>query len=385
MGNERIRCFGVVEVGIAARSRIGLGGMQLDFLLLAQSVRTSKAVAATPPPTAALAGSRTCSLGDGEDRWHMPDSQGSWWSNVRYQRVIYLVAGLLIGVVAAWVAMSSIRKAPTALSPGGAASLAYTKSLILFVIPVVAMALWFLWPGHRVNRHWWPFWATVVGITILWTALDILLAHTFFTFPDTDAVSGIGIPGLGGKVPIEEVLFYVLGSFFLVLTYIWTSEVWFPDRDQADAEYDRRWPGMLKLDQGEALPPVSGGVGDVHGEQNDEQHLGKRVETSADVGTAVQIVQECAVDPCQPDQAEDHRELGSGPESDIVGHGAGGGGDHDDIDEVVEQFEEADRPILDDVAVSTRWLPEPASEVSQHRGRNIARSICEIPLDLKLA
>ena len=177
----------------------------------------------------------------------MPDSQGSWWSNVRYRRVVYLVAGLLIGVVAAWVAMSSIREAPTSLYPEGAASLGYTKSLILFVIPVVAMALWFLWPAHRVNRHWWPFWVTVVGITILWTALDILLAHTFFTFPDAEAVSGIGIPGLGGKVPIEEVLFYVLGSFYLVLAYIWTSEVWFPDRDQADSEYDERWPGMLKL------------------------------------------------------------------------------------------------------------------------------------------
>lgn len=166
---------------------------------------------------------------------------------MRARRYLSLVIGLIVGVVAAWVAMSSIQEAPLPLYPEGAAALGYTKSLILFVIPVTAMGLWFLFPAHHENRHWFPFLATVIGITIVWTVLDVLLAHTFFTFPDPDATTGIAIPGVGGEVPIEEVLFYVLGSLYLVLAYIWTSEVWFQDRDQPDADYAGRWNGWLRL------------------------------------------------------------------------------------------------------------------------------------------
>lgn len=177
----------------------------------------------------------------------MPDASEPWWHNVRHRRLAYLVGGLLIGVIAAWIAMSSIREAPPALHPGGAADLGYTKSLILFILPLVAMAIWFLWPGRRRTRHWRPFTYTIIFILLLWTALDVLLAHTFFVFPDSDAATGITIPGVGGGVPIEEVLFYILGSAFLVLAYIWTSEAWFPDKDLPDAEYNNKWLGYTKL------------------------------------------------------------------------------------------------------------------------------------------
>ena len=181
----------------------------------------------------------------------MADSQDTPVRNIRVIRAAYLVGGLLIGAAAAWIAMSSVQQAPPPLYPEGAASLGYTKSLILFVVPIAAMAAWFLWPGHHENRHWRPFGYTIGFITVLWTGLDILLAHTFFVFPDPDSATGIAIPGLdpatgwGWNVPIEEVLFYILGSAYLVLAYIWASEVWFPDRDQADSEYVGRWPGRL--------------------------------------------------------------------------------------------------------------------------------------------
>ena len=171
--------------------------------------------------------------------------------SVRYQRYLYLVAGIVLGVIAAWIAMSSIEQAPPALYPEGAAPLGYTKSLILFILPLAAMGLWFYRPERRRNRHWAPFWYTILFITVLWTILDILLAHTFFVFPDPDAGTGILIPGYdpntgwGLNVPIEEVLFYILGSAFLVLGYIWASEAWFPERDLADAEYDGHWPERL--------------------------------------------------------------------------------------------------------------------------------------------
>ena len=170
----------------------------------------------------------------------------------RRRRLAYLVWGLVIGVAAAWIAMSSVQQAPPSLYPGGAASLGYTKSLILFVLPIAAMAAWLLYPGHHENRHWWPFGYTIAFITVLWTGLDVLLAHTFFVFPDPASATGITIPGLdpetgwGWNVPIEEVLFYILGSAYLVLAYIWTSEVWFSDRDKADSDYVERWPKSLR-------------------------------------------------------------------------------------------------------------------------------------------
>ena len=121
--------------------------------------------------------------------------------------------------------------------------------------------------------------------------------------------------------------------------------------------------------QGEAASFVSGGIADVDGEEHDEQHLGKRIETGTDVLATVQIVEKSGVDPCEPDQTEDQHKLGDGPRSDVVGNGARGGGDHHHIDEVVKQFEKPDRTVLDDVPVSTWGLPKPASEVSQHRGQ----------------
>ena len=155
-----------------------------------------------------------------------------------------LWASLAIVVVSVGIAMSSTRAAPAPLYPGGAGDYGYTISLILFVLPVGALLWWFSTHRARIDRHWSAFWWTFLIIVGLWSVLDILLARTFFRFPNPDATLGINVigfePGVGWGpvVPIEEFAFYILGCAFLVLTYIWASELWFPEHTKDDTEYD---------------------------------------------------------------------------------------------------------------------------------------------------
>jgi hypothetical protein len=156
-----------------------------------------------------------------------------------------LFAMLLVLVVSAAIAMISTEAAPAPLHPEAAGDLGYTSSLVLFLIPVALLIEWFRRHRAVIDRHWTAFWITVVAIVALWSALDICLALTFFEFPDPDATLGLKVlgydpgTGWGAVVPIEEFLFYISGSAFLVLVYIWYSERWFPEHTMAAAEYER--------------------------------------------------------------------------------------------------------------------------------------------------
>jgi hypothetical protein len=167
----------------------------------------------------------------------------------RRNRYLWIVLGVAIAFVAIPIAMSSIVVAPQRLYPGGATPGGYTRSLILFVLPVTAYLVWFAITKRKDRRRRTPFLITIGIIAVAWTVLDTLLARSFFTFPDPDATLGFNIPGWdpetgwGLNVPIEELLFYVLGALFLVLSYIWASEAWFPDRDLDEEDYHGVWPG----------------------------------------------------------------------------------------------------------------------------------------------
>lgn len=181
----------------------------------------------------------------------------------RRSRYLWIFLGIAITVIAAVVAMSSIDQAPPPLYPDGASRGGYTWSLILFVLPVTAYLIWFAVTKRKDRRHRTPFLITIGIIAVAWTVLDILLARSFFTFPDDNATVLFSIPGYdpetgwGLVVPFEEVLFYILGAVFLVLTYIWASEAWFPDRDLPDEAYHGAWPGW----KGFIVPTIlAGGV-----------------------------------------------------------------------------------------------------------------------------
>ena len=103
--------------------------------------------------------------------------------------------------------------------------LGYTFSLLLWIIPFAYLVCWFaLHAEYRIQRK--SFLYTLAILLPLGFILDLLFAHTFFTFMNKGAVTGIEIPGVGGGIPIEEFIFYIFGFLFVLLLYIWADEVW---------------------------------------------------------------------------------------------------------------------------------------------------------------
>lgn len=104
--------------------------------------------------------------------------------------------------------------------------LGYTWSLLLFIVPMVTIAWWFLrHPEYVFQRK--AFWTTVAILVPLGFLLDIFFGNTFFEFPNSGAVLGIRIPAVGGEpIPIEEFIFYLTGFIVVLLLYIWNDEYW---------------------------------------------------------------------------------------------------------------------------------------------------------------
>lgn len=101
----------------------------------------------------------------------------------------------------------------------------YTVSLLLFIVPALALFIWFVrHPSYAFNRK--VFWTTIAILTPLGFILDFLFAETFFHFPNTGATLGIMIPVRGGAVPIEEFIFYLSGFVVTLLFYLWCNEYW---------------------------------------------------------------------------------------------------------------------------------------------------------------
>jgi hypothetical protein len=103
--------------------------------------------------------------------------------------------------------------------------LGYTRSLSLFLVPIVVLAWWFLrHPAYQIQRR--AFRITLVLLVPIGFLLDILFGHAFFTFENRAATLGIEVPVVGGTVPIEEFAFYALGFLAMLLLYIWANEYW---------------------------------------------------------------------------------------------------------------------------------------------------------------
>jgi hypothetical protein len=101
----------------------------------------------------------------------------------------------------------------------------YTWSLLLFIVPIVAITLWFL-PSEGLEIPQRAFWRTIGILVPLGWLLDILFARWFFCFPNPQATLGIAAPAFGRPVPIEEYVFYFTGFMAMLLLYIWLSEYW---------------------------------------------------------------------------------------------------------------------------------------------------------------
>lgn len=138
-----------------------------------------------------------------------------------------LVIGILVMIaIPAAITLHTARVAPAIdqhaqnLTPYG-----YTISLLLFIVPILAISLWFL-PneGVRISRQ--SFWRTIALLFPVGAILDFFFARFFFTFPNPNATLRIKAPALGGGVPVEEYLFYFTGFVAVLLIYIWLDEYW---------------------------------------------------------------------------------------------------------------------------------------------------------------
>ena len=103
--------------------------------------------------------------------------------------------------------------------------LGYTWSLGLFLFPVAVMTLWFfLHPDQRFQKK--AFARTLAFLIPTGIVLDLIWGCTFFQFINEHAVLGLWIPARGGRVPIEEFIFYGAGFVAVLMAYIWCDEYW---------------------------------------------------------------------------------------------------------------------------------------------------------------
>jgi hypothetical protein len=140
---------------------------------------------------------------------------------------------IVVLVVPAALALSSVEEAIT-FKPSNAnpTPFGYTWSLLLFIVPIVAIFIWI----HIKNDEKYikkSFWYAIMILVPLGFILDFLFGLTFFTFENHHATLQIYLYGvdfsqfsLVKKIPIEEFVFYITGFMAVLLIYIWCDEYW---------------------------------------------------------------------------------------------------------------------------------------------------------------
>jgi len=119
----------------------------------------------------------------------------------------------------------------------------YSVSLLIFVVPVLAIAFWFF-PQEHIHISQRAFWWTVGILFPFGAGLDFFFAQFFFRFPDPDATLRILAPALGHPVPVEEYLFYLTGFLAVLSIYVWLDGYWLhafavPEDDARRTDFDR--------------------------------------------------------------------------------------------------------------------------------------------------
>lgn len=153
-----------------------------------------------------------------------PSPRASFW--------LVLTMFCMLAVPAA-ITLHTVRASTQNPTPHG-----YTVSLLLFIIPIVVIAGWFIpREGIQVSRK--AFWWTIALLFPLGAALDFFFAQYFFYFPNVQATLGIKAPALGGGVPLEEYVFYFTGFLAVLLLYIWLDEYWLVAYSVPNDEADR--------------------------------------------------------------------------------------------------------------------------------------------------
>jgi hypothetical protein len=151
---------------------------------------------------------------------NLPSSRFAFWSVLAMLAMISAPVGITLSTVKipAFRSLSD-------LLPGNPSPYGYSVSLLIFVVPILLIAFWFLHNGRiRIAKS--AFWKTIAILFPLGAVLDFFFAHRFFQFPNRNAVLGISAPAAGGPIPIEEYLFYFTGFLAVLLFYVWLDGYW---------------------------------------------------------------------------------------------------------------------------------------------------------------
>lgn len=166
-------------------------------------------------------------------------SPGSWqggWIVIAMLAMLIVPAAITLHTVRS---RAIIKMANTNPTPHG-----YTWSLLLFLVPIVVIAWWFL-PSEEIQIPRCAFWRTIAVLTPLGFATDFFFASRFFVFPNAGATLRIGAPALRGHVPVEEYVFYLTGFLAVLLLYIWLDEFWLAAYTIADYRTEAKKIGRL--------------------------------------------------------------------------------------------------------------------------------------------
>jgi hypothetical protein len=139
---------------------------------------------------------------------------------------VIVVAMLAMIAIPAAITLQTVR-VPVPPMPVDQASTphGYTVSLMLFIIPIVFIAGWFL-PSEGLKIPQRAFWRTLAILVPLGCMLDVVFAQWFFDYPNAGATLGICAPAFGRPVPVEEYIFYLTGFLAVLLLYVWLGEFW---------------------------------------------------------------------------------------------------------------------------------------------------------------
>jgi hypothetical protein len=157
---------------------------------------------------------------------------------------VIVIAMLAMIVVPAAITLHSVRSpatlVPTSQDP---TPYGYTWSLLLFIVPVIVIAVWLL-PSEELKIPKRAFGWTIAILVPLGCLLDVVFARWFFEYPNTAATLGVLAPAFGKWVPVEEYVFYATGFLAILLLYIWLGEFWLAAYNVPD------YPGEAKKVRG---------------------------------------------------------------------------------------------------------------------------------------
>jgi hypothetical protein len=177
------------------------------------------------------------------------DSRTGSWIVATMLAMVIVPAAITLNTVRDPAVLQLVGSNPT---PHG-----YTWSLLLFVMPILAISVWLV-PKDDVTIPKRAFWRTILVLAPVGFGLDFFFARRLFTFSNAGATLGIGAPALGNPVPIEEYAFYLSGFMAVLLLYVWMDEFWLAAYNVSD--YGSEAKAIPRLLQFHPTSVVVGGL-----------------------------------------------------------------------------------------------------------------------------